>query len=346
MSPITFKEIFERLESGDGVDGEHLRRAFDAILAGDWTPSQIGGLLVAMRLTGETPEEVATAVEAMRAVMLPVTHEFDAVLDTAGTGGDGRGTVNLSTGAAIIAAASGIPVAKHGNRAVSSLAGSADVLEALGIPLDLSPDEARAAFAQAKAVFLMAPVHHPALRHVGPVRRELGIRTLFNALGPMGNPARATHQLLGAFDDALRPVFAQTLDRLGSRRAWVVRGLDGLDEVSPYTTTRVTELDRGTLRELEVTPEAFGLKRAEAGAADGGTAKENAAAMLEFLGGKPHPARDAFLLNGAAALVVAHGRTFVDAAAEATELVDSGAALETFERWKTASNAVRDARRG
>ncbi len=343
MTGVPFQEIFRRLESREGVTSELLRGAFDAILAGDWTPAQIAGLLVAMRLTGETPEEIATAVEAMRAVMLPVDHDFDAVLDTAGTGGDGRGTVNLSTGAAIIAAASGIPVAKHGNRAVSSLAGSADVLEALGIPLDLSPTQAAQAFAEARMVFLMAPVHHPALRHVGPVRKELGVRTLFNALGPMGNPARATHQLIGAFDDGLRRVFAQTLDQLGSKRAWVVRGVDGLDEVSPYTTTRVTELDQGTMRELEVTPEAFGFKRAAPGAADGGTAQENARALLDFLGGKRHPARDAFLLNGAAALVVAHGRSFSDAAAEATHLVDSGAALKALDHWKAASKSARDA---
>ena len=341
MSGVAFKDLFPRLERGEHVEGKLLRGVFDAILAGEWAPSQIAGLLIALRLKRETPGQIATAVEATRAVMLPIHHDFDAVLDTAGTGGDGHGTVNLSTGAAIIAAASGIPVAKHGNRAMSSLAGSADVFQALGIPTDLSPAEANAIFAEAKTVFLMAPLHHPALRHVGPVRKELGVRTLFNALGPLANPAKATHQLIGAFEDSLRPVMARTLDLLGTRRAWIVRGEDGLDEISPYATTRVTELNEGKLREFDVTPEAFGLKRSEPGAADGGTAEENAEVMLKVLRGEAHPARDAFLLNAAAALAIAHGRSLEDAATEAADLVDSGAALRTLDSWRTVSQRVR-----
>ena len=217
-----FPEVFSELVSERGISPASVRSVFDAILAGEWTPVQVAGFAVALRLRGESPEIIAAAATSMRAAMLPVEHDLPLVLDTCGTGGDGRGTLNLSTGAAIIAAACGVPVAKHGNRAVSSRAGSADVLEALDVRLDVPPERAGEVLREAGVAFLMAPAHHPAMRHGGVARRELGIRTVFNCLGPLANPARATHQLLGAYDDALRGVLARTLAALGSQRAWIV----------------------------------------------------------------------------------------------------------------------------
>ena len=220
---ITFPEVFAELTSPVGIAPARVREVFDTILRGEWTPVQVAGFAVALRLTGESAETIEAAARSLREAMLPVEHGLPRVLDTCGTGGDGSGTLNLSTGAAIIAAASGVVVAKHGNRAVSSRAGSADVLEALGVRTDLPASAAAPLLRQLGIAFLMAPTHHPAMRHGGVARRELGIRTIFNCLGPLANPARATHQLLGAYDDALRPVLATTLGALGVTRAWVVR---------------------------------------------------------------------------------------------------------------------------
>jgi anthranilate phosphoribosyltransferase len=258
----------------------------------------------------------------------------ERVLDTCGTGGDHSGTLNLSTGAALIAAAAGVPVAKHGNRAASSKAGSADVLESLGLPLDVPAAAQASILREVGIVFLFAQAHHPAMRHAGPVRKDLGIRTVFNCLGPLANPARATHHLLGAFDDAMRAPLARALSSLGTRRAWVVRGVDGLDEVSPYGPTRVTQVERGAVEELEISPEDFGLARLAPGAATGGEPADNARALEAVLRGQPHPATDAFLLNAAAALVVAEGITPKQATERAREVVANGRAWKTFERWR------------
>ncbi|HOU90085.1 MAG TPA: anthranilate phosphoribosyltransferase [Polyangiaceae bacterium] len=334
---VEFHDVFPSLTTEDGIAPQALERVFEAILAGAWTPAQIAGLLVALRLRGETPSQIAAAARALRRSMVPLRHRGGPVLDTCGTGGDGAGTVNLSTGAAIIAAAAGVRVAKHGNRAVSSRAGSADVVEALGIPLDLTPDQAAAVFDEAGITFLMAPVHHPAMRHAAPVRRELRVRTLFNLLGPLANPAGATHQLLGIYDEALRRPLALTLAELGTERAWVVRGADGLDEVSPLGPTRVTELYQGELRELEVRPEDFGLSPVARAAIAGGSGAENATTLTAVLKGEPHPSRPAFVLNAAAALVVATGAAPRDAAAQAERLLASGAAADQLERWRGAT---------
>jgi anthranilate phosphoribosyltransferase len=334
-----FADVFPELSGPDGISAATVRRVFDAILAGQWTPVQVAGLVVALRLRGEPPEVIAAAAQAMRSAMVPVEHGLDRVLDTCGTGGDGKGTLNLSTGAAIIAAAAGTPVAKHGNRAVSSQAGSADVLEALGVPLDVPPTRATTVLREVNIAFLMAPAHHPAMRHAVVARKELGVRTIFNCLGPLASPARATHQLLGAYDDALRATFAQTLRELGTKRAWVVRGVDGLDEVSPYGPTRVTELDGDEIRELSVTPETFGLTPSPAGAIAGGDAATNAQVLEQVLSGQAHPSTDAFLLNAAAALVVAEGLTPPAALERARETVASGAALQTLRRWREVAQA-------
>jgi len=332
-----FAEVFAELSSPSGISARTVRRVFDAILAGAWTPVQVAGLLVALRARGESAEVIAAAAESMRAAMVAVEHGLPLVLDTCGTGGDGKGTLNLSTGAALLAAAAGVPVAKHGNRAVSSRAGSADVVEALGVPLDVAPAAAADVLREASIVFLMAPAHHPAMRHAGVARRELGMRTIFNCLGPLANPARATHQLIGAYDDGLRSLMAQTLRSLGTTRAWVVHARDGLDELSPSAATRVTELSNGALTELEVAPEDFGLARCGADAVAGGDAAANARVIELVLAGERHPSRDAFLLNAAAALVVALGLEPRAATDRAREALESGRARETLERWRTAA---------
>jgi anthranilate phosphoribosyltransferase len=335
----SFAQVFAELTAPAGIGPARVREVFDAILRGEWTPVQVAGFAVALRLTGESAEVIEAAARSLRDAMVPVQHGLGAVLDTCGTGGDGSGTLNLSTGAAIIAAACGVVVAKHGNRAVSSQAGSADVLEALGIPTDLPASAAARLLREVGIAFLMAPVHHPAMRHGGVARRELGIRTIFNCLGPLANPARATHQLLGAYDDALRPVLARTLGSLGVERAWVVRGEDGLDEVSPCGPTRVSCLDQGRVSELRLSPADFGLSESPPSAIAGGSAVDNAHAIQSVLAGAGHPARDAFVLNAAAALVVFEGIEPLRAAERAREALVSGRALALLERWRREARA-------
>ena len=298
---LPFARVFDEIVSPAGPSAATVRAAFDAILSGAWTPVQVAGFAVALRMRGESAEVIAAAAEALRAVMVPVDHGLAVVVDTCGTGGDGLGTLNVSTAAALVSP-SGVPVAKHGNRAVSSRAGSADVLEALGVALDVPPAAQAGILRATRIAFLFAPAHHPAMRHGGVARRELAVRTIFNALGPIANPARATHQLLGTYDDALRGVLASTLGALGSRHAWLVRGEDGLDEVSPFAPTRVAVLAGGAVSERTVTPEDFGLPRSPPGALAGGDAAQNAVALRAILGGAEHPARDAVILNAAAAL--------------------------------------------
>jgi anthranilate phosphoribosyltransferase len=335
---LGFAAVFEELASAHGAAPATLRRAFDAIFAGAWTPVQIAAFVVTLRLRGEDAETIAAAAAAMRAVMIPVPHDLPVVVDTCGTGGDGKGSLNVSTAAALVVAAAGLPVAKHGNRSVSSRTGSADVLEALGVPLDVDPARHPAILRDAGITFLFAPAHHPAMRHSGPARRELAVRTIFNALGPVANPAHASHQLIGTYDDRLRPILAATLGRLGSKHAWLVRGADGLDEVSPFTVTRVTELAAGALHEREIAPEDFGLDPAPPGALDGHDAAHNAARLRRILAGEDDAARGAVALNAAAAIAVGRERTdpasLREAAREAVELLRSGAALRTLDRWR------------
>lgn len=340
-----FQDLFPRLLASEGPGSKaaeafgaaDMRRAFEGILAGHWTPVQVGAFATALRLRGETSEVLMAGAQALRGAMTVVDHGLPRVLDTCGTGGDGAATLNLSTAAAVILAAAGVPVAKHGNRSISSRCGSADVVEAMGIPLELDTAAHRELLRSVGITFLFAPAHHPALRHAAQARRELGVRTVFNALGPLANPARATHQLVGVYEDALRPLVGQALVGLGIQRAWVVRSVDGLDEVSPCAETRVTVVEGPHLTERVMTPDDFGLPRVDRAALAGDDAPTNAAALEALLAGRAHPALDAVLLNAAAALVVATGEAPRRSAERARALVVSGAATATLKRWRDAA---------
>ena len=336
---VSFATIFGVIERR-ALDAQTVSSAFSAILAGAWTSVQIGAFATALRMHGESAEIIVAAAEALRTVMLPVDHGLEEIVDTCGTGGDGAHTLNVSTAAAIVVAAAGPYVAKHGNRSVSSQCGSADVIEALGIPVDVDPRAQDDILREAHIAFLMAPQHHPALRHAAEARRELGLRTVFNALGPLVNPARATHQLVGVYEDRLRPIMAAALGKLGVKRAWVVRSEDGLDEISPAGATRVSVLENGEVTERVVSPADFGIAPISLDALRGGDASANAAAIMTMLRGEEHPALAAVVLNAAAALSLVRGGDLRACAEEATAAIASGRAKETFESWRSATRRV------
>ena len=334
---VSFSELFAKLEER-GATPDEVRAAFDAILAGAWTPVQTAAFAIALRLRGETKELIVAAAESLRSKMSALDHGLPMVVDTCGTGGDGARTLNISTAAAVVVAACGFNVAKHGNRSVSSQCGSADVIEALGLPLAVPIAGELAILREAGIVFLMAPAHHPALAHAAQARRELGVRTIFNALGPLANPARATHQLVGVYEDRLRPILASALGTLGVVRAWVVRGEDGLDEVSPCGPTRVSELVDGVVHERVGVPEDFGIARAGVDVIAGGDAKTNAAAIEQILRGERHRATDTVVLNAAAVLVAIGAETSpTAAAARARAALEGGHASRAFEAWRDAT---------
>ncbi len=294
-----------RVVKGEGLTQEAARASMEQILAGEATPAQIGALAVALRMKGETPDEIAGMAAAMRARVPPIRTRRTPLLDTCGTGGDNAGTFNISTTVAIVTAACGVAVAKHGNRAVSSRTGSADVLESLGVRIDLTPENAARSLDGLGITFLFAPNYHTALRHAAGPRREIGVRTVFNVLGPLTNPAGAGRQLLGVFSDTLvRPV-AEVLQRLGSERAWVVHGRDGMDELTVFAPSHVAELSGGSIREFELDPAQVGLAHADRGGVAGGDAAANAARVRAVLDGERGAARDIVVLNAGAALVVA-----------------------------------------
>ena len=325
-----------RAIEGRDLDAAIMEAAMESILAGEATEAQIAGLAIALRMKGETAEEIAAAARVMRrrCEAVEVARAGEVVLDTCGTGGDGAGTFNVSTIGAIVVASCGVRVAKHGNRAVSSRAGSADVLEALGVRIDLSPDAVARCVRELDIGFLFAPAHHGALKHAAPVRRSLGVRTFFNMLGPLANPAGATHQLVGIYDPARLAQVAEVLGLLGSARAWVVHGAGGLDEVSPAGPTEVAELDAGRVSKRTVHPEDFGLEPVAVEALVGGDAEDNARIAIAILEGERGPRRDAVSLNAAAALLVAGlERDPRDAMARASDAIDSGLAREKLEAW-------------
>jgi anthranilate phosphoribosyltransferase len=331
------KPILARLAAGERLAESEAEAAFGMIMAGEATPAQIAGLLMAMRVRGETVAEMTGAVRAMRARMIAVEAPADA-MDIVGTGGDAAGTLNISTAAALVVAGCGVTVAKHGNRALSSRSGAADALSALGIPVMETPlDRLPAILAEVGMCFLMAPRHHAALRHAAGPRMELGTRTIFNLLGPLANPAGVKRQMTGAFGaDWLRPM-AETLARLGTERAWLVHGM-GLDELTLAGPSQVVELKDGALTTFEVTPEEAGLPRAPVEALKGGDPAENAAALLALLEGAPGAYRDCVLLNAAAALIVAgRAQTLRDGVALAARSLDGGAALDVLRRLRAAA---------
>ena len=334
-------EALASLLEGESLGRAHSRAVMDEIMRGEASPAQIGGFLVALRLKGETPDEIAGCAEAMREHVLPVRPERDDLVDTAGTGGDGASTINISTAAAIVAAAAGAGVAKHGNRAVSSASGSADVLEALGFSLEQPPDRIALSIDELGFGFMFAPLHHPAMRHAAPVRRELAARTVFNVLGPLTNPAGARAQVIGVYTPELVRPIAETLAQLGARRAFVVHGAHGIDERSPAGPNLVCEVVDGDISERQIDPLELGLDRCDPAELRGGSPAENAQAIRDVLAGAGGGRRDAILLNAAGAIAAAgHAADLREGLELARDAVDSGAAGERLEELARFSRAL------
>lgn len=323
------------------LDAEEAEHLFEAIVAGMVPGPMLAAVLAALKVRGETPAEIAGAAAALRAAAAPFPRPDYVFTDTCGTGGDGARSINISTAAAIVAAELGIPVAKHGNRAVSSRSGSADVLEALGVRLSATPEQARRCLDAVGICFLFAPEHHPGMRHAAPVRRALGTRTIFNLLGPLVNPARPTHQLVGVYDPALCAPLAETLGRLGSTVALVVHG-DGLDEIALHGPTQAALLRDGRVTTLEITPEALGLARHPLEALAGGDVTTNAALLRATLEGHGAPAhRDAIAANvGALAFITDRARTLREGVTLALDVLASGRAAERLARFVACSQVV------
>jgi anthranilate phosphoribosyltransferase len=328
------QKALQQVLDGRDLSQAETREVMGEIMTGEATPAQIGGFLVALRAKGETPDEIAGCAEAMRAHVLSVQPRRDDLVDTAGTGGDGARTINISTGAALVAAAAGAAVAKHGNRAVSSACGSAEVLEASGFELEQEPQRIADSIDELGFGFLFAPAHHPAMRHAAPVRKELATRTVFNVLGPLTNPAGARAQVVGVYAEHLVPTIAEVLARLGARRAFVVHGAGGIDELSPAGPNLVAEVVDGAVRERTFDPEAeLGLPRCSVDDLRGGTPAENAAALRRVFEGDDGGRRSAILLNAAGAIAAAgHAEDLRDGLELARKTVDSGAALERLEQ--------------
>ncbi|MDP3897085.1 MAG: anthranilate phosphoribosyltransferase [Mesorhizobium sp.] len=332
-----FKAFIARAASGNPLTFDEARAAFDIVMSGDATPSQIGGFLMALRVRGETVDEISGAVATMREKMLRVSAPANAI-DIVGTGGDGSHSVNISTGSAFVVAGCGVPVAKHGNRGLSSQSGAADVLTALGIRIDLSPEAIATCIRDAGIGFMFAPAHHPAMKHVGPTRVELGTRTIFNLLGPLSNPAGVTRLMVGVFAPEWVGPIAETLKGLGSTHVWVVHG-DGYDEITATGETVVAELKDGVIRHIVLKPEALGLARWSKQDLRGGDAAFNAAALRDMLSGKAGAYRDTVLMNAGAGLVVAGvAQTLAEGADLAALSIDGGKALATLDRLVEVSN--------
>jgi len=331
--------LHKLLERADLTHAEMLQ-VVQQIMAGEYTPAQIAGVLVALRMKGETVEEIAAAAEVMRALAAkvePASREH--LIDTCGTGGDGIQTFNVSTVAAIVAAAAGARVAKHGGRSVSSTCGSADVLEALGVNVNLTPQQVARCVNEIGIGFMFAPNHHSAMKHAAPVRRELGVRTLFNLLGPLTNPAGATRQVMGVFDAALTRKLACVLQRLGSRHVMVVHGADGMDEISFAGDTCVAELKNGEVREYVLNPQQFGLPLHHAGSIRVSNAAESRLMIEAVLAATPGPARDIVLLNAGAAIYVADlAPSLQEGIAQAAAVIDNGAASAKLRQLIAFSN--------
>ncbi len=333
------KPFLATVAAGRSLSADDAEAAFGVIMSGGATPAQIGGFLMALRVRGETIAEITGAVRVMRAKALHVQAPPDAI-DIVGTGGDAKGTFNISTAAALVVAGCGVPVAKHGNRALSSRCGSADVLVALGVNIEAPVPVIERAIAAAGFGFLMAPRHHAAMRHVAAARVELGVRTLFNLLGPLSNPASVRRQFTGVFAGEWVEPLARVLGNLDCAHAWVVHGEDGLDELTTTAPSRVAELAAGAVRSFSVAPEDAGLERAHPADLKGGDAAANAAQMRDLLAGAPGPLRDAVLFNAAAALIVAGRCTnLADGVAQAARAIDDGRARAVLDRVVAITNA-------
>ncbi|MDJ0613048.1 MAG: anthranilate phosphoribosyltransferase [Rhizobiaceae bacterium] len=335
MSDI--KHVINRLANGESLSRDETQSVFDIIMSGDATNAQIGAVLMGLRLRGETEDEFAGAVDAMRAKMLPVDAPADAI-DIVGTGGDAKGSYNISTCTALVVAGCGVPVAKHGNRSLSSKSGASDVLTSLGVNIELSPSQITDCINDAGIGFMFAPAHHSAVRHVGPARVEMATRTIFNLLGPMCNPAGVKRQLLGVFAPQWVLTAAKVLQKLGSEKVWVVYG-EGFDEVTITGTTQVAELNNGSVKTFELTPNDFGFDVESEDAIAGGDADVNAKALRAVLAGEPSAYRNMVIMNSACSLVVAEkAKDIKEGTAMASEAIDSGAAAKTLEKLVAVSN--------
>ena len=339
MTDPSMKSLLAKVADGASLDEGEAESAFAIIMSGEATPSQIGAFLMALRVRGETVAEITGAVRIMRAKAL-MLEAPDGAMDIVGTGGDSSGTFNISTAAAIVVAATGQPVAKHGNKALSSKSGAADVLSALGVNLDAPMDVIERCMREAGIGFMMAPRHHGAMRHVGPARVELGTRTIFNLLGPLSNPAGVKRQFTGVFARQWIEPLARVLGNLGCERAWVVHGSDGLDELTTTGPSFVAELRDGAVSTFEVSPEDAGLPKAAPEDLKGGDPDVNAQAMKDMLGGAPGPFRDVVLYNAAASLmVVDKADTLTQGVALAAAAIDGGKAVETLDKLVAVSNS-------
>ncbi len=333
-----FKTYLATIADGGVLTPEAAEDAFTIIMNGEATPAQMAAFLMGLHMRGETVAELTAGASVMRAKAKRVKAPADAI-DIVGTGGDGAHTYNISTAAVLVVAGCGVPIAKHGNKAASSKSGTADALSILGLKLDNEPDAIERCITEAGVGFMFAPAHHMAMKHVGPVRSELGIRTIFSLLGPLSNPAFVNRQMIGVFDKRWIEPFAEVLRNLGLEKAWVVHGSDGLDELTTTGPTFVAELDGGKIRTFEVTPEDAGLPRATLADLRGREPAYNAAAITRLLDGEQGPYRDIVLLNSAAALIVADRvSTLKEGVAMAAQAIDSGAAKETLARLVTVSN--------
>ncbi|MBL4692277.1 MAG: anthranilate phosphoribosyltransferase [Magnetovibrio sp.] len=338
MSNDALKPILNQVADGHPLSAVDAEKAFNIIMSGEATASQIAGFLMALRVRGETVEEITGAVKTMRDKMHKVIAPDNAI-DIVGTGGDASGTYNISTGAALVTAACGLPVAKHGNRALSSKSGTADVLSALGVNLECEMDLVKRSIWEANIGFMLATRHHPAMKFVMPSRVEMGVRTIFNLLGPLSNPAGVKRQLTGAFSKEWIAPMAETLGNLGTEMAWIVHGSDGLDGITTTGPTFVAQIKNGTLSQFEISPSDAGLPLAKAEDLKGGTPEENALAMRALLGGEKSAFRDCVVLNSAAALLVAGKAVDLkDGAAQAAIAIDSGAAVKTLEKLVSITN--------
>lgn len=327
-------EVLNKLVGGQDLTGAEAEAAVRAIMSGEATPAQIAAFLVALRMKGETTHEIAAAARVMRSLMTPVELPREHLTDIVGTGGDHANTFNVSTAASFVAAAGGARIAKHGNRSVSSKSGSADLLEAAGARLDLGPDAVRASVEQLGIGFMFAPMHHGAMKHAAPVRRELGLRTLFNLLGPLTNPAQAPHQVLGVFDRRWLESLARVLGELGSKHVLVVHALDGLDELSIAAPSQVAELKDGEVRVYSIAPEDFGLTRASIDPMRVSSPAESLAIVQRVLGGESCAASDFVALNAGAALYAAdRASSLADGVAAARQILQSGRALERMQQY-------------